>query len=865
MPLPSGVRLGPYEIVALIGAGGMGEVYRARDSRLGRDVAIKVLPGALAGDAERLARFEREARTLASLNHPNIAQIYGLEPAAGAGQESALVMELVDGEDLSERIARGPLPVDEALAIARQVADALDAAHALGIVHRDLKPGNVKLRHDGAVKVLDFGLAKALEPAGVPDPPLSNSPTITSPVGMTMIGVILGTAAYMSPEQARGRPVDKRADIWAFGCLLYEMMTGRPAFEGDTVTDVLGAIVKMEPDWSRLPAGTPPRVTRLLRHCLRKDPSHRLRDIGDAIAELDRTDDTVPVVPVIPRHGVARRWALIAVSIAAVAIAAGAAGYISRSEEPGDLLKYYVALQTDGGDIRDAVISPDGRRVAIVSGPRLSVQDLGDWRPRELAGTEAATKPFWSPDGRWIAYFRSEGLLKVPASGGSVIRIATLPPTQLRFGLNSGAWGRDGRITVSMGSGPLLRVPEGGGTPEPIPMADTNVVGLRDLELLPGGQVLGALQLRSGVAGIAVLDGDRLHTVLDVPGVRQPAYSSSGHLLFQRFAPGASIWAVPFSADRLAVTGEAFLVGPGAEPTVAGTTVMFRGGQGDGMGQLAWFGTDGTLGARIGEPRQWLEGVAIAPDGRRLLASATDGIWLYDAVTGARSRVTTGTDDISPAWVDANTMVFVRFNNEGTPALMIKTASTLGGERVLAEGARFPRVTADGRRIVFNMRRPGRLWEIAWIDLHKPSEVHVLPEAHYGGRFPSVSPDGKIVAYVSGELGSDEVFVTRMPSGEGKWQVSTDGGGWTYYSPVGDGVFYRAPDGVIMLVPISDAPGGPRIGSPRRLFEWGPGWAPFYDLAADGKRGITAVPPGRTITIPKLSVIQNWHREFQGR
>ncbi|HEX6324395.1 MAG TPA: protein kinase [Vicinamibacterales bacterium] len=861
MPFLPGARLGSFEIISRIGAGGMGEVYHARDTRLQRDVALKVLLDAVAGDPERLARFEREARTLASLNHPNIAHIHGVELAEGSGP--ALIMELVDGDELTARIEHGPVPVDEAVAIARQIAEALDAAHSLGIVHRDLKPANVKIRRDGTVKVLDFGLAKALD-AGGAAPPMSNSPTITSPAAMTMMGVILGTAAYMSPEQARGRAVDKRADIWAFGCLLYEMLTGRPVFEGETITDVLGAIVKSDPDWTRLPPPTPPRIAGLLRHCLTKDPARRLRDIGDAITVLDAADDGAAAAAA-PRGSRARTAALWAASILLVGVAAGATGYVARHPGDAPVLKYHIALQTDGGAIRDPAISPDGRRVAYVGGARLWVQELDAWKARELAGTEAPSQPFWSPDGAWIAYFRSEALLKVSAAGGPVVRVATLPAAQGRFGSSSGAWEPDGTITISMGSGPLLRVPSSGGQPVTIDLQEQDLIGFRDLQVLPGGGIVGGVQKPTGIIGLAVLRGGRLNSVLDLPGVRHASYSSTGHLVFQHMAPGPSIWAVRFDPDTLQRKGEPFVVGPGSEPSAGGAaTLAFQGAEESLLRQLAWFTMDGTLGPRIGEPREWNEGVAISPDGRRVLASAVDGIWLYDVSSGARSRVTTGADDVSPVWLPDGMMAFVRYAPD--PVLMIKPASSLGGETALVEGARFPRVTADGRRIVFNTRERGRaMWEVAWLDLENPRIVRKLDAVHQGARFPSVSPDGKLVAYISGEMGHDEVFVTRLPGGEGKWQVSSDGGGWTYFSPKGDGVFYRALDGGLMFVPISQKGTDVDIGAARRLFEWGSGWAPFYDLALDGRRGIAAVPVGRALTVRSLSVIQNWHREFPDR
>jgi hypothetical protein len=704
----------------------MGEVYRARDTALHREVALKILPAAVAGDSERIARFRREAQVLALLNHPHIAQIYELEEgpdlpdATGTGQAApgaALVMELVQGEDLAARMARGAVPIDEALAIARQVADALDAAHSAGIVHRDLKPANVKVRPDGGVKVLDFGLAKVASSTRGAEG-AANSPTVTSPA-MTRAGIILGTAAYMSPEQARGKPIDKRADIWAFGCLLYEMLTGRAPFEGETITDVLGAIVKSEPDWTRLPSDTPGVVARLLRRCLQKDVAKRLRDIGDAVGEL----------------------------------------------------------------LPDAAQAPETR-----------------------------------------------------------------PPGP--------ALGRTSRRLVA-----------GGGEPREVPVTyPDGVVDLHDLEALPGGAFLAAVHRTTGVDAIGVVRGGSLSIVLEASGVRHPSYAAPGYLIFERQAPNAGLWAAPFSIDRLTLSGEPFPIDVGTEPTVAlDGTLAFLGEPENLARQLSWFSLDGRVGARLAEPRDWLEGVSISPDSRRVLASAADGIWAYDVETGARSRVTSGATDITPDWVNEDTMVFVR-TVENAPVVMTKRLRGDGQERVIARHARFPRSTSDGRRIVFNQHPEGQpAWEVAWVDLDRPADVHRLGPAHAGARFPSVSPDSSLVAYISGETGRDEIFLTRFPSGEGKWQLSTEGGGWTLFSPRGDSVFYRAPDGAFMSVAVGTSRGDVRVGPPRRLFDWGDGWMLFYDVARDAQRGVAAVPVERTNRVLSVSVVRNWHRQFPSR
>ena len=856
----------------------MGEVYRARDSRLKREVALKVLPADVASDRERLARFQREAEVLAALNHPHIATVYGLE-------ENALVMELVEGEDLAERIRRGPIPIDEALPIAKQIAEALEAAHEAGIVHRDLKPANIKVRADGTVKVLDFGLAKALQDpktpgpqdpknphlrqgyggqAGPQDP--SHSPTVTSPA-MTMRGVILGTAAYMSPEQARGRPVDRRTDIWAFGCVLYEMLTGRPAFDGDTVTDVLGAIVRAEPHWIRLPASTPLSVRRLLLRCLRKEAPHRLRHIGDAIADLEpEAGERLAASPArTARPILATALAALALAIVTAVVTLAAARYLQRAPATR-VQKLHLNIDADGGTFREPVISPDGSKVVYTGRTRLWVRSLDEWQPRELAGTEAAVRPFWSPDSTWIGYFRSEALLKVPVGGGPVVRIASLPAVQAPMGAAAGAWAEDGTIYIAQAVGRLLRVSSGGGEARlAIDDPASAAMVLRDIAPLPGGALLAAVRGDPGVStGIGILDRGDVRIVLEIDDVRQPTYAAPGYLVFERRTPNAALWAVKFSLESLAVTGEPFLIGEGIEPSTAKDgTLSFIAAPESIARRLAWFTMDGVPGGNIAEAREWVEGVALSKDQRRLLASASDGLWAYDTDTGARSRVTSNPTDITPVWVDSETIAFVR-TEERTPVLMLKRLTPGGEERALARPARFPRTTGDGRRVMFNLYDPKGSsggWRVAWIDLADAGTVHTLPAAHDGARFPSISPDGTMVAYVSGETGRDEVFLTSVPGGEGKWQLSTNGGGWTLFDSRGTAVYYRALDGAFMSVPVSSG-GAIKVSQAAKLFDWGPMWAPFYDVAPDGKRGIAAMPVERMSRRSSLSIMQNWHLEY---
>ncbi len=559
MTLTPGTRLGLYEIVALLGEGGMGKVYRARDSKLKRDVAIKVLLPAVANDPDRLARFSREAQVLASLNHPNIAAIYGLEdaPSTGSGQADvrALVMELVEGPTLADRIAQGAIPIDDALPIAKQIAEALEAAHEQGIIHRDLKPANVKVRPDGTVKVLDFGLAKTLAPAGA-SATAENSPTIS--MHATQAGIILGTAAYMSPEQAAGKPVDKRSDLWAFGVVLLEMLTGKPVFTGETVSHVLAAVLRADPDWTRLPADTPASIRRLLRRCLEKDPKKRLSAMADARLELGERDDVVvAAAPPSPK------WRIAVAVVVGIALGAGLLPLALPLLRPTPVHQMSrVSVMAPKGvrlkpDPAESAISPDGRLIVFTAvdtgkGTQLWIRPLEALEAHPLAGAEHGILPFWSPDSRYVAFFADGKLKKVPASGGTVEVICDAPFAR------GGSWGTaDVIVFAPTSSGPLMRVSTGGGEPKPVTALDAALgeTGHRFPSFLPDGRhfLFAALPQkgRNFPLYVASLDGGAPQLV---PSAQSSAvYSPPGYLLF---ASKDVLMAQPFDLGRLQVTGE---------------------------------------------------------------------------------------------------------------------------------------------------------------------------------------------------------------------------------------------------------------------------------------------------------------------
>ena len=802
MTLSPGSRIGVYEIVAAIGAGGMGEVYRAHDSKLHRDVAIKVLPDLFARDPERLARFEREARTLAALNHPHIAQVYGVEES---GHVHALVMELVEGEDLSQRIERGgAIPLDEALPIAQQIAEALEAAHEQGIIHRDLKPANIKVRPDGTVKVLDFGLAKALAPPdpGSPGgfrPGIENSPTITSPLAMTYLGMILGTAAYMAPEQAKGKAVDKRADIWAFGCVLYELLTGKRPFAGEDVTDTLAAIVRADPDWPALPPDTPPVIRKLLRRCLEKDRRERLPDIGAARLDLkdarSRAVADAPTVPPPARHAALVPWVLFAIA-ALAAVAATAFAVLTRPTPDTRVFKSVIVPPSplSGAPALRLAISPDGRRLAFVAPDAagttmLWVRSLDSTVPQPLAGTTNATAPFWSPDSRSIAFISDGKLRRIDAAGGAILALcgALMTPP--------GTWNRDDVIVFSGLRGPLTRVSASGG--EPVAVTELTPGGAGRTQItpffLPDGRhflyTAGTGGSRSVGIYIGSLESKQTRPVLDVASNAQYA---DGYLLYLR---DTTLMAHRFDPDKLELSGDAVQLATDVQVNPATGTGAFSVSQ---TGVLAYQSgpSSGTLLVwldRAGKPVGTVGGqagnrdVQLSPDGKwasvTLPAQGTQqpDVWLFELARDAlRKRLTFGgSGSMDGVWSPDGRRLAYASRRGKAMDLFQKNASGLGSEETLLEDEteKYPiGFTPDSRFLLYSVptgAATGHLWLLPMSGDRKPRPF--IP-ASKGSEVPAeVSPNGRWIAYVSDETGRREVYVTSFPDATGKWQVSTNG------------------------------------------------------------------------------------------
>jgi len=802
LTLSPGSRLGDYEVIALLGVGGMGEVYRATDTNLKRQVALKVLPVSVAGDAERLARFQLEAQVVAALNHPHIAQIYGIEKTA---ESTALVMELVEGEDLAHRLARGPLPIDEAVPIARQIAGALEAAHEQGIVHRDLKPPNIMVRPDGTVKVLDFGVAKALEPrADVVDPALT-ALTISSPP-LTTRGVILGTAAYMSPEQARGRPVDKRADIWAFGCVLYEMLSGRKPFEGDDATDTIIAVVTKDPEWARLPAATPPHVSRLVRRCLEKDPQHRLRDIGDARLELDPTvgPDSAQA------RWASRRWrrATLVAGIAA-SIAAFAGGYLARVPvRPSDrnVTRFVISLP-DGLSISrenrgGLALSPDDRTIVFAagneSGSRLYVKWLNEPEPKAIPGTDSAAEPFFSPDGRWLGFFANRQLKKVSLTDGTMVVVAPANDS------TGAAWAPDGTIVFAPGySTGLVRISADGGSSQPVTTRNTAAgeAGHSWPDILPDGDhVLYTIEYNGksfAEADIAVVSLATGATKVLLKGGAVARYSPSGHLVFAR---ADRLLAVPFDPARLEVTGETTTVATGVSAEIgrgrthfalsrAGSLAFAPGDLDVGARDLLWVGRNGSV-TPASKTRRGFFSVHLSPDGGRVIMSvlgSDDDVWMLDLTRDVPTRLTFGTENAVPAWAPDGRRFAWSSDRNGAFNLYLSSIDAPQAVERLTTSDRRQRVggfSPDGKLLVYVEQAPAAGGDIWMLQTDRTGQPQPLVKTRFNERVPLVSPDGRWLAYASDETGRTEIYVQPFPGPGPKQQVS-DGRGVDLASPLG--------------------------------------------------------------------------------
>ncbi|HJZ73819.1 MAG TPA: protein kinase [Vicinamibacterales bacterium] len=899
MPLVPGTRLGGYEILNLIGQGGMGEVYRARDSRLGRDVAIKVLPNSLVHDSERLARFEREARVLAALNHPHIGAIYGVEQSDG-GQ--VLILELVEGRTLADRIAQGPISLDEALPIVRQVCNALDAAHQQGIIHRDLKPSNIKIRADGTVKVLDFGLAKILVRNG-PASEQSEVPTQTPEAG-TRIGLILGTPAYMSPEQTRGAVVDKRTDVWAFGCVLYEVLTGRDAFAGKTVSDVIAAILEREPNWEALPARTPTPIRRLLRRCLDRDRTKRLRDIGDALLDIEEASNSQALEVDAPESVRSSRLLRYAVTLATTAVAAAAVTALVLAKRPQPTSQSPTRFTIPaplGAAITRAVpaLSPDGRTLMFAACTKCDTEDLDNWlayrRPLDqfsavpVPGVNGAYFFFFSPDGLSLGFCTRDGLKKVSLAGG--------PPVTLYEGTVLGAdWGVDNTIVFGSPSG-LMRISATGGKPQPITTSNPGKLHAWPT-ILPGGiGVLFTVWEGSPAAGtgqIAVVSlATRTERVL-LKGSGSRFFA--GHIIFGR---EGSLWAVPFDERRLDVTGEAVPVLEGVAFSPQFGLAMVAVARNGSLAYLTgdrpspptrtivWVSRQGheealhLAAASYGWARVSPDGASVAVD--VVESSGKSDIWIYNVARGTISKLTNGPGiHLFPLWTqDGQGVVFTSgppfsfFSQRvasAEPARHLITTSVAGA---LAASS----WSHDGKKLVFNYLSVPRMGENAPFDIgvlttNENGAWKPLLETEAAEVAPVISPDGAWIAYSSNRTGRYEIYVEQFPGLGDRQMLSTNMGIEPLWSPDGREVFYRSLNGRQFLSVRFDAKSGRPQGSPTVLFEGA--YASYlggfrlraYDVTPDGKRFVMLkeLPgTGRGLAPNQFSVVLNWLDELKQR
>ena len=890
MPLAPGDRLGVYEVIAKIGEGGMGEVYQARDTKLNRNVALKVLPDLFASDPDRLARFQREAEVLASLNHPNIATIHGLEESADT---RALVLELVEGPTLAERIAQGPIPLDETIAIASQIANALEAAHEQGVIHRDLKPANVKVKEDGTVKVLDFGLAKALEAAPGGNP--SESPTLTA--AATQMGVIMGTAAYMAPEQAKGKVVDKRADVWAFGAVVYEMLTGKRAFVGDDVSDTLAAVLRAEVTLDELPSETPARLRQALTACLQRDPKQRVHDMADVRLAMEGAFETTvsasPEAVAPPQLQVWQRPVPLVVAATALVVLGGLIVWnvvrpvplappsptrFTITTPPSDQLftsntRGTMALSADGQTLV-YVATRDGVR-------QLYRRPLDQLDALPIPGTEGAAAPFFSPDGAWIGYGIDGSLRRMAATGGPT---ATLYEGSLSA--SNASWGTNDLIVFGFANdgNPLMQVASTGGVAEPVTTLEEGEIDHRQPSLLPGGTALlltvaTSIQSANTIAVKSLETGERRALFEG----SSPRYVSSGHIVFAR---ENALWAVPFDADELTVTGEAVPVMEGvgigntgyARFAVAanGSLVYVAGTANVGAPRtLVWVDRDGRE-EELPAPSAPYESPRLSPDGRSIAVEVRDpenaDVIVYDLQRQTSTRLTFDSErDSYPLWSPDGQRVLFRSSREVPPNIYSKAADGTGEvERVTTSDSTQAPLSwsADGQSLVI-MDTRGSNPNLASVSLGAESATEGLVETEFVELTGAVSPDGRWMAYSSNESGQFELYVRPFPNvDDGRWQISRDYGRSPVWAADGDELFFRSLSDM-MAVSIETEPTF-RPGNPEVLFAApyridGPGRGRAWDVAEDGRFLMVREGAAGETTTPHMVVVENWFQELTER
>ena len=879
-----GRTLAHYEVLEKIGQGGMGEVYRARDTKLGREVALKVLPASFAENPERLARFEHEAKLLASLNHPHIATLYDLEDEDGV---RFLTMELVDGETLAERIARGPIAFSEAVALFVQIAEGLEAAHKKGVVHRDLKPANIKITSEGVVKILDFGLAKALQSEEIDrQAPASESPTMTKG---TALGVILGTAPYMSPEQARGKPIDKRTDVWSFGCCLYEALTGSPAFGGETVSDTIAKLLEREPVWEALPETTPVALRTLLKRCLRKDPPKRLHDIADARIELEE----IEISPRATSQSAAappQGKAMLAVTLV-VGMVLGVAllSLVGSGEiEDARVVRSVVPLDPATGlTLRHTspavALSPDGRRVAFVGGSsssrRLYVRALSEPAAHVVDGTLGAEMPFFSPDGIWLGFRLDRKLMKVSLSGGapiSIVEVQTSP--------RGASWGPDGWIVYnrSYNSG-LSRVRGEGGEPEvlttPDPSKRERTHRLPDV--LPGGKAVlftvGTADIPTyDEASIAVLDLETRQYRILFEGGTNPRFSSTGHIVYAR---DGELLAVPFDVDALEVRGSPIPIVTGvATSPLAGNAefALARNGTliyppGDSWGddnRVVWVGRAGRVAPLIDARRAYLNAVRLSPDGESLavwIDGANSSVWIYDIPRGTLGRLTSSSFmNNNPVWAPDGERIAFRSDRDGSFAnLYVQSISGTGKAERVTNSVHIQDAgswSPDGRLVAFDEFSLNTGFDLWTVDLVEDRTTTPYLQTEFNEEAPSFSLDGRWIAYQSDATGRDEIYIGPFPASTHRWQVSTEGGVEPRWSSDGRELFYR--NGRKLMAVDVRTGAEPILGKPIALFETSEGIGNAFDVAPDAQRFVmideSADPLPRY-----LNLVLNWDEELK--